>query len=431
MRRALLLGVISLLAGGCTWFKDRDTVRSVITEARPRLDARRTALGPVEIHGAEIDLLGGRLRLVVRLPDENEAADRTSVHVHVLAIPKDRATGRLDLCIVGADFAEAARALTEHALPPLISAVRQQPVLGASHAWSDASHGIPGHSAYFGRYYVRGDADGPAISNLLDAGILADLPELPGDGRMHLLKVVVEATAGDWMRTLELDGDIKLETARPLKTPSSAPAMVVAFVVLDGEPDPRNDTTARREAHQRLAAHPESLPDPHECPAKIMPAKFVNRDTWDDTAARGGRLLYAVRACESGDREHCYAAAQELIVEDPKSPAAQSLFLAACHLGDASGCTNAAASHAQDDCSFATYEASCDRGQDPWGCTMLGYALVEGDLRHRDLQRARTVLPKACRVGQDAPACQTARQLLESLDDMPPAGPGEAPRTGW
>src|SRR5215475_5523077 len=138
MRRAVLLVVVSLLAGGCAWFKDRDTVRSVITEARPRLDARRTALGPVEIHGDQIDLLDGRLRLVVRLPDENEAADRTPVHVHVLAIPKDRQTGRLDLCIVGTDFADAARALTEHALPPLISAIRQQPVLDASHAWSDA-----------------------------------------------------------------------------------------------------------------------------------------------------------------------------------------------------------------------------------------------------------------------------------------------------
>src|SRR5262249_7624744 len=158
-------------------------------EARPRLGARRTALGPVEIHGDQIELLGGQLRLVVRLPGENEAAIRTPVHVHVLAIPKDRAAGRLDLCIVGTDFADAARALTEHALPPLISALQQQPVLDASHAWGDTSRGIPGHSAYLGRYYVRGDADGPAVSSLLDAGVLADLPELPRDGRMHLLKV--------------------------------------------------------------------------------------------------------------------------------------------------------------------------------------------------------------------------------------------------
>ena len=73
MRRALLLVVVSLLPGGCTWFKARDTVRSVLTEARPRLDARRTALGPVEVHGDEIELLGGQLRLVVRLPDGNGA----------------------------------------------------------------------------------------------------------------------------------------------------------------------------------------------------------------------------------------------------------------------------------------------------------------------------------------------------------------------
>ena len=88
-------------------------------------------------------------------------------------------------------------------------------------------------------------------------------------------------------------------------------------------------------------------------------------------------------------------------------------------------------SHAQDDCAFATYEASCDRGNDPWGCTMLGRALVLGDPRHRDLQRARTVLPKACRFKQDDPACEAANQLLESLDNMPSAGPDDPPRAGW
>jgi len=388
-------------------------------------------LGPVEIRGDEIDLLGGRLKLVVRVPHEHddEGADRAAVHVHVLAIPRDRKTGRLDLCIVGTQLAEAARALTENALPPLVSAIREQPVLDASHRWSDASPGIPGHSAYLGGYYVRGDAADPAVSNLISTGILANLPELPRDGRMHLLKIVVVAQGGDWRRDLELDGDIKLEASRPLKIPSSAAAMVVGFVVLDGEVDPRDDTGARREAHQRLAAHPKWLPDPTECPANTLPAK-LDSQKWDDTAARGGRLLYAVRACEGGDRAHCYAAAQELLAEDQTSAAAQSLFLAACHLGFASGCTNAAASRAQDDCSLATYEASCDRGRDPWGCAMLGRALVLGDPRHRDLQRARTVLPKACRLGQDDPACQAASQLLESLDTMPSAGPGETPRTG-
>jgi hypothetical protein len=419
-----------LLAGGCTSLKDRETIRSLITEATPRLDARRTVLGPVDIHGDEIDLLDGRLKLVVRVPHDDEGGHRAPVHVHVLAIPKDRKTGRLDLCIVGTQLADAARALTENALPPLVSAIRELPVLGASHRWSDTSRGIPGHSAYFGDYYVRGDPDGSAVSNLLDAGILADLPELPRDGKMHFLKVVVVAQGGDWIRNLELDGDIKLETARPLKIPSSAAAMVVGFIVLDAEADPQNDTGARREAHQRLAAHPKWLPDPGECPARTLPARLDN-PRWDETAARGGRLLYAVRACESGDRAHCYAAAQELIAEDQTSAAAQSLFLAACHLGLASACTNAAASRPPDDCSLATFEASCDRGHDPWGCAMLGLELVRGDPRHRDLQRARTVLPKACRLRQDDPACQAASQLLESLNNPPSAGPGEAPRTGW
>lgn len=440
----MVLVVVLLLAGSCTSLRDRDTmlrdrdttprdrdtIRSVITEATRRLDAQRPVVGPVEVHGDEIDLLGGQLKLVVRVPHDDEAGDQAPVHVHVLATPKDRNAGRLDLCIVGTQLADAARALTENALPPLVSAIGQHPILDTSHIWSDTLHGIAGHSAYLGGYYVRGDASSPAVSNLLDAGILTNLPALPLDGRMHLLKVVIAAQDGDWMRNLELDGDIKLETSHPLNIASSAPAMVVAFIVLDGEADPRDDPGARRQAQQRLAAHPEWLPDPTECPAKALPTKLDNH-AWDDTAARGGRLLYAVRACEYGDGAHCYAAAQELLAEDQKSAAAQSLFLAACRLGSASGCTNAAASHTQDDCAFATYEASCDRGHDPWGCTMLGNALAHGDPRHRDLQRARIVLPKACRNGRDDPACQAAHELLESLDSMPSSGPGEAPRTGW
>jgi hypothetical protein len=245
---------------------------------------------------------------------------------------------------------------------------------------------------------------------------------------LHLVKVTVESGKGELLRTIELDGSTAVESARRLTVRSNLPGILVEFAVLDGEPDPLNDAGASRDARQRLAAHPTWLPDPHVCPSKLLPATLVTTP-WDPVAARGGRLLHAVRACEGGVAQLCYAAAQELITGDSESPAAESLFVRACQLGSASGCTNAAAARApQDDCAFETYEASCDRGHDPWGCAMLGLALVRGDAKHRDLERARAVLSRACRYGEADPACQRATELLGSLPGSRPAGT-EAPRT--
>lgn len=375
-------------------------------------------LGGVQIRGNEIELLDGSLGLVVRVAHD-KASEGPTLHFHALATLKDRATGDLDLCLVGRELAEVADELVVNALPPIVSAIRDSPVLGATHAWSDTENGVRGHSAYFG--LVRANTDGAAVARLIEEGLFADLPELPRDGRMHLLKVVALAQGGEWRRTLELDGGTQLpdDKRHGIRSEGARDGrMVVVFVVLDGARDPLNDEGARREARRQLAAHPRWLPDPTECPAKLVPASFETHPS-DPVAARGGRMLHAIRGCEGGTVELCYIAAQELITETLDSTAAQSLFLRACHLGEASGCTNAAASRKpQDDCSFETYEASCERGHDPWGCTMLGFTLIRGDARHRDIERARRVLPEGCALalGENNPACQTAKELLQSLN---------------
>jgi hypothetical protein len=98
------------------------------------------------------------------------------------------------------------------------------------------------------------------------------------------------------------------------------------------------------------------------------------------------------------------------------------VFLRACQLGSASACTNAAAGRPeQDACALETYEATCERGSDPWGCVMLGGLLVKEE-QHRDLERARKVLPKACAIADDDPACQAARGILHSIDTPPATG---------
>jgi len=446
MQWALRFVILLSVAGGCQSYRDRKTIHAFIAAASPQLTPQRGALGAVEAEGNELTLLDGALTLAFRVPHGEDDVGRL-VHLHALATPRGRATGGLDLCLVGADLSEAVDALVKSALPPVVSAVRDEPLLGATHTWSDTVHGIDGQSAFLGDYRVRGDADDPLISRFIADGVFAGMPQLPHDGRMHLVKVVALAKDGELRRTVELDGAAKIEDGKLVGGRSAgsganaragsganthagsaanahavSPSMLVAFAVLDGGPDPQPDERLRAEARRRLAAHPAWLPDPAVCPAKIFPRSFGPRE-WDPVAARGGRLLHAFRGCEAGSGELCYSAAQELLAESSRDPAAESLFLRACQLGNASACTNAAADRPeQDDCAFETYEASCERGNDPWGCVMLGATLVNGDEKHRDIERARKVLPKGCALGDGDPACQQARGILHYLDASPAAG---------
>jgi hypothetical protein len=274
MRWALLLVILVSVAGGCESYRDRNTIHAFLVEASPRLTPQRATLGAVAAEGNELTLLDGALTLVFRVPHDEDEPGR-SFHLHALATPRGHATAGLDLCLVGADLSQAVDELVGSALPPVVSAIRGEPLLGAQHAWSDTAQGITGQSAYLGEYRVRGDASDPLLSDLVRRGVFADMPPLPHDGHMHLVKVVALARDGELRRTVELDGAGK---------------------------------------------------------------------------------------------------------------------------------------------------ASCERGGDPWGCVMLGAALVNGDAKHRDLERARKVLPRACVLDDADPACQRAGEILHRLDASPAAG---------
>jgi TPR repeat protein len=106
--------------------------------------------------------------------------------------------------------------------------------------------------------------------------------------------------------------------------------------------------------------------------------------------------------------------------EPALEPHAQALFLRACRLGVASGCTNAAAdidlrreraAGTAEACTVPTYERTCAAG-DAWGCTMLGDALLVGRGVRADPSRARVALEKACHGDEADPACVAARRLL-------------------
>lgn len=202
--RWALLSLAGFLSAGCQAYRDRETIEALVASVGHRLRAERSVLGAVEVDGNQIKLLDGSLDLVARIAHDKESPG-PSLHVHVRAIPRDRAAGDIDICLVGRDRTAVAEELIANALPPIVSAIRDEPVFGASHAWSDTRNAISGYSSYFGSYKVTSAANSSSVSRLAD-GLFADLPPLPHDGRMHLVKVVAQAEGGAWRRTIELDG---------------------------------------------------------------------------------------------------------------------------------------------------------------------------------------------------------------------------------
>jgi hypothetical protein len=99
------------------------------------------------------------------------------------------------------------------------------------------------------------------------------------------------------------------------------------------------------------------------------------------------------------------------------NPVSEALFLRACTLGIVSGCTNRAAGMDRPDaCAIRTFQVGCDR-DDPWACTMIGFHLIRGIGIAQDRERARQALAKSCRFGEDDPACEYAKRLLNEIGD--------------
>jgi hypothetical protein len=181
---------------------------------------------------------------------------------------------------------------------------------------------------------------------------------------------------------------------------------------------------AKRE--QIIKAWPEWLEHPNACPVEIMPESFQGHD-FSLEECQGEKIHSCLRKCEFFDAAACYSAA--LILESPElavdklSPA---LFARACEYGSASACTNwtaglvmaeaqAAGERKYSDCQERSFEASCTRGQDPWGCAMYAHALAEKGPLEADLPRIEAAAKVACRLGQDDPACQTGQGILQEI----------------
>lgn len=151
------------------------------------------------------------------------------------------------------------------------------------------------------------------------------------------------------------------------------------------------------------------------CPADVMSERDVNVAYLGDRCI--GALSMCIARCRREDANACYALA--LAVQSLKRDAlSEALFLRACKLGVVSGCTNRAAGMMNQDqaCSIRSFEKTCNL-DDPWGCTMFGYYLVRGDGIVKDHQRARAVLSKSCRFGDEDEACRWAKGILKEVDE--------------
>jgi TPR repeat protein len=156
------------------------------------------------------------------------------------------------------------------------------------------------------------------------------------------------------------------------------------------------------------------------CPADVMPAGEV---TWqgDDNLCETN-LPGCLDRCQQRDARACYEGALQ-VQRLGNEPASEALFLRACTLGIPSGCTNRAAGMTKNGnegdaavrCAVRTFQRTCE-ANDPWGCTMFGWHLMEGLGIERDRARAGRILKLACvRYGKEDPACQRALELLQQL----------------
>jgi hypothetical protein len=142
-----------------------------------------------------------------------------------------------------------------------------------------------------------------------------------------------------------------------------------------------------------------------------------------DWAEDAGRCPVDLKRCETGDASACYWLGRDLLVRE-QPQAAGMLLSRACRLGAVPACTNRAIeefardeqSAASQRCTYLSVEKTCALG-DAWGCAMQGGLLRKGSGVVRDLDKARTVLEKACADAPETDACASARRALRKIDE--------------
>ncbi|MCU0829031.1 MAG: SEL1-like repeat protein [Tabrizicola sp.] len=190
----------------------------------------------------------------------------------------------------------------------------------------------------------------------------------------------------------------------------------------------------------RLEAALAADPIIASCPADIYRSRQVLLDRFlpkTDVGPEDCRSdpTACVTAClDTASGEACLAMAIMLEVDDtPHLLPARHAHALACALGEAGGCTNRAAGirnrplpgdalslqpfHEKAPCLLESFTLAC-KGEDSWGCAMLGQAYHLGDGTPPDSVLARRHYQAACDLAapdMDFPACTFAREALATL----------------
>ncbi len=173
--------------------------------------------------------------------------------------------------------------------------------------------------------------------------------------------------------------------------------------------------------YENLKTKPKWLFTKDICPLELIPKqKADSKYSYTKCAIDSEKCL---QRCRENNGTACYWLAVQIqekkeILQDYS----EALFLRACKFGVPSGCTNRAAAIFRvktDDptsvkCAVDTFEKTCEF-DDPWGCTMFGLALFQGISREPDFEKALQVLSKSCKYGDEDPACQRAREIIEKI----------------
>jgi TPR repeat protein len=182
-------------------------------------------------------------------------------------------------------------------------------------------------------------------------------------------------------------------------------------------PMPVNASDSNDVIGKMVGTWPDWLPRADQCPADVMPASAgAPAFSIEECTAAAEQCL---DRCRTGNASDCYSAALFVQWTIKTGPLSDALFVKACKLGVASGCTNVAASMEDGGdyaCPNRTYELACGR-DDPWACTMMGFHLIKGIGVEKNNDRARRLLAKSCRFGDTDEACTNTKAFLKEIGD--------------
>jgi hypothetical protein len=154
------------------------------------------------------------------------------------------------------------------------------------------------------------------------------------------------------------------------------------------------------------------------CPSELVQSKDIVFKNKTDECEKNQSICLS--RCLAGSSDHCFGLANHFNIAETSEIYSRPLYAKSCMLGLASGCTNAAAGlqryngpH-EAECYTDTFKKSCDLN-DPWGCTMYAYNLVEGKGVLKSTDLALEALKGSCRFGESDPACSAALDLSSRI----------------